>query len=69
VDVVTPALTKLYEDKAAVAAAEIGKPGLVPLSDIAAREALHKSISGTYRAERVSKTEALRTSNMALKET
>jgi HK97 family phage portal protein len=111
VDAVTPALTKLYQDEAAVAAAELGKPGLTPLSDIAAQEALHKSISmmaesynettlatleekinaglsqgqslaqitetvkdvyewsDTYRAERVSKTEAFRTSNMALKET
>jgi HK97 family phage portal protein len=45
VDAVTPALTKLYEDEAAVAAAELGKPDLNPLSDIAAQEALHKSIS------------------------
>jgi HK97 family phage portal protein len=105
----TPVMESLFESEGKAAAAEIGKPELNPISDIAAREALHESIakmsesynqttlatlevkindglaagdsladisktvseiyewSDTWRAERVSKTEAFRTTNMALK--
>jgi hypothetical protein len=108
-DAMTPIMEGLFESEGKAAAAEIGKPLLNPISDIAAREALHESIakmsesyqqttlamleskindglasgesladitktveeiyewSDTWRAERISKTEAFRTSNAALK--
>jgi len=109
-DALTPTFESLFESEGKAAAAEIGKPELNPLSDVAAKQALHASIgkmsqsynsttlatleakindglsqgqslsqisgsveniyewSDTFRAERVAKTEAFRTSNAALKE-
>jgi hypothetical protein len=108
-DALTPVLETLYESEGKAAAAEVGKPNLNPISDIAAKQALHDSIAkmsesynqttlatleskindglsngasladitdtvkqiyewgDTWRAERVAKTEAFRTTNMSLK--
>ena len=108
-DAFTPIIENLFETEGKAAAEEIGKPELNPISDAAAKEALHDSIakmsesynkttlatleskindglaagdsladittnvkeiyewSDTWRAERLSKTEAFRTTNAALK--
>jgi HK97 family phage portal protein len=50
VDALTPAITSLYESEGKVAATEIGKPSLNPLSDVAARVALHESIGKMARS-------------------
>ena len=44
-DALTPTIETLYEHEGKIAATEIGKPELNPLSDAAARNALHDSIS------------------------
>ena len=108
-DALTPIIENLFETEGKAAAEEIGKPELNPISDTAAKEALHDSIakmsesyntttletlelkisdgleagasladitttvkeiyewSDTWRAERLAKTEAFRTTNTALK--